>query len=128
MIKRRNTTQRIKILEYIRDVKMHPTAETVYNAVRKELPSITLATVYRNLNLLASEGEIVRLEINNEFHYDGDTSNHQHCVCSRCGRIHDIFQREISDYAMSHVKSKEFNPTSVNIIFHGICIQCEKRG
>ena len=87
-MKRRQTIQRIKILEYLEGVKTHPTAETIYREVKKELPTITLATVYRNLNLLADEGKIVKLEINNEYHFDADRSNHQHGVCKKCGKIY----------------------------------------
>jgi len=51
--------------------------------LKKILPTITLATTYRNLNILASDSEILRLEINNEYHYDADISKHQHCFCKK---------------------------------------------
>lgn len=121
MIKRRITVQKLKILEYLRSVKTHPTAEIVYGAVKKEIPTITLATVYRNLNLLDNEGKILRLEIGNEFHFDADISRHQHCVCRKCGKIYDVFQKEISEYAMKRINYNAFNPTDVQIIFYGHC-------
>lgn len=124
-MKRRSTVQRLRILDYLKVSEMHPTAEAVHNEVRKEIPTITLATVYRNLNLLAEEGKILKLEINNEFHFDGDTSRHQHCVCRECGMIIDVFQREISDYALKKVKNSSFDPISVQVIFHGLCEKCD---
>jgi Fur family peroxide stress response transcriptional regulator len=122
----RMTNQRLKIMEYLKSVKTHPTAEMVYNKVVKELPKITLATVYRNLNLLADQGEILRLEINNEYRYDADLSFHQHCVCKKCGKIIDLFQKEISRYALNKIRTNNFKPTSVNVIFYGICKKCKK--
>ena len=120
------TSQRMKILDYLRSVKTHPNAEQVYRHVKKKLPSITLATVYRNLNLLAEQGEILKLEINKEFRFDADICYHQHFVCKNCGKIIDVFQKEISEYAMKKVKSKDFKPQCVKIIYWGLCKNCDK--
>ena len=123
-MKRRMTNQRMKILEYLESVKNHPTAEKVYQAVRKGLPAITLATVYRNLNLLAEEGRILRMEINGEYHFDADMCCHQHCVCQECGKILDVMQKEISEHAMKKIKVRGFEPRCVNIMFIGSCKRC----
>jgi Fe2+ or Zn2+ uptake regulation protein len=124
--KRRMTSQRMKILEYLRKVKTHPNAEEVYRNVKKELPAITLATVYRNLNLLAEQGEILKLEINKEARFDADMCCHQHLVCRKCGKIMDVFQKDVSEHAMKKIKSKEFLPECVNIIFWGLCKKCTR--
>ncbi len=124
MAKTRLTNQRLKILEYLKSVKTHPTAEEVYRDIRTDLPAISLATVYRNLHFLADQGLILKLEINNELHFDGDTCDHQHCVCKKCGRIIDVFQADISKYALEKITLKEFEPLCVCIIFHGICKKC----
>jgi Fur family ferric uptake transcriptional regulator len=124
MAESRTTNQRIKILEHLRSVKTHPTAELVYEEVRKDLPAISLATVYRNLNLLAEQKQILKFEINGEFHYDGDICSHQHCVCGCCGKIIDVFQKSISDYALKNVNVRGFRPSCVCIIFNGTCNSC----
>ena len=124
----RNTIQRLKILEYLKSVKTHPTAETVFKEVVKEIPTITLATVYRNLNLLADHGQVLRLEINGEYRYDGDVCFHQHYLCKRCGKMNDCFQEEISKFALQKFKKQDFQPECVTIIFRGICKDCKKRG
>jgi Fe2+ or Zn2+ uptake regulation protein len=124
----RNTNQKLKVLEHLRSVKTHPTAEQVYIEVRKDLPAITLATVYRNLNQMAERREILRLEINKEYHYDGDTCCHQHCVCNKCGKIIDLFQENISKNALKKLDCKEFNAECVIVIFNGVCKGCKKRG
>lgn len=126
MKKTRMTSQRMKILRYLRSVKTHPTAEEVYKNVKKDLPAITLATVYRNLNLLADQGEILKIEIGGHFRFDGDKCCHQHFVCQKCGNIFDIFNQKISDYAMKNIRSKDFEPECVTIIFKGLCKKCKR--
>ncbi|MBU0459798.1 MAG: transcriptional repressor [Nanoarchaeota archaeon] len=120
----RKTIQKAKIQECLCSVKTHPTAELVYKEVKKEIPQITLATVYRNLNQMAKERKVLRLEINKEYHYDGDITNHQHCVCEKCGEITDLFKQEINDFALEKITN--FKPSSVTIIFEGICFHCQK--
>jgi Fe2+ or Zn2+ uptake regulation protein len=122
----RMTNQKLKIMEHLKNIKTHPTAELVYRVVSKDLPAISLATVYRNLNLLAEQGKILKLEINGEYHYDGFCDSHQHLVCTNCDKIIDIGQKEISNYAMRKIKSSDFELRSVRIIFYGICKNCKE--
>ncbi|MBU1201604.1 MAG: transcriptional repressor [Nanoarchaeota archaeon] len=122
----RNTFQKLKILEYLRSVKSHPTAEAVYKEVIKQIPTITLATVYRNLNTLAEQGEILRLEVNKEYRYDACIDTHQHFICEECGRVTDSFQEKISKYALQNIQSKNFKVNKVNITFKGICNKCSE--
>ncbi|PIY60147.1 transcriptional repressor [Candidatus Woesearchaeota archaeon CG_4_10_14_0_8_um_filter_47_5] len=122
--KTRMTNQRIKILNYLKNVKTHPTAEKVYRAVSQELPQITLATVYRNLNMLADQGEILRMEINNEYHYDAQQGFHQHLVCTKCGKIEDLFVDEISRCVTCNINKKNFLVETVDIIIKGRCKEC----
>ncbi|MFT4304643.1 MAG: Fur family transcriptional regulator [Candidatus Woesearchaeota archaeon] len=116
---RRLTIQKIKILDYLKKVKSHPNAEEVYNNVKKELPTITLATVYRNLNLLAEEGIIQRLEINHEYRYDAHCDNHQHFICTKSGKVFDIHDENINDYLMSKIDKDKFDTESVMVIYKG---------
>jgi Fur family transcriptional regulator, peroxide stress response regulator len=122
----RMTNQKLKIMEHLKNTKTHPTAELVYRVVSKDLPAISLATVYRNLNLLAEQGKILKLEINGEYHYDGFCDSHQHLVCTNCDKIIDIGQKEISNYAMRKIKSSDFELRSVRIIFYGVCKNCKE--
>lgn len=124
MTNSRNTEQRKKILEYLKSVNNHPTAETVYKEIKKDMLKITLATIYRNLNLLAKEGKILRLEVNKEYHYDACCSDHQHCICEKCGEITETFNEKITKYVMKNLKKPDFKPASVNIIFEGCCKSC----
>ena len=92
----RYSKQRETLLQYLRSVTCHPTAETVYLQVRKEIPNISLGTVYRNLNQLAEEGTILRLTANNGAdYYDGFIQPHLHILCTRCGKIDDGILRRV---------------------------------
>ncbi|MBD3313952.1 transcriptional repressor [Candidatus Woesearchaeota archaeon] len=121
----RITTQKIKILEYLWSVNHHPTADEIYSEVKKDLPAISLATVYRNLHSLAEEGDIQKIEVNKEFRFDGDISPHQHCVCKKCGNISEIFSKDIARHSMQNAETEDFEPHSVKTIFHGICRECK---
>jgi len=122
--KHRNTIQRVKILKFLKNSKNHPNAETIYKAVSKDIPTITLATVYRNLKILKERGEIIILEINKEYRYDASTGSHIHCICKNCGKIIDVMDDKIINYAMKNLKAKDFIPKETKIMFKGICKEC----
>lgn len=125
IVARRETKQRKEIIRFLKSVRTHPTAETVYKAVIKKIPTITLATVYRNLNLLASQKIIKRIEINNKYHYDGFADDHHHAICDKCGTIQDIYEKNLTLKTMSALKNQNtFNPESVEIIIKGQCAKC----
>ncbi len=87
---RRMTAQRQVILEELRRVKTHPSADELYEMVRRRLPRISLGTVYRNLELLAEQGSIARLDAaGGARRFDGDVSEHCHVRCLGCGAVAD---------------------------------------
>jgi Fur family transcriptional regulator, ferric uptake regulator len=87
----RNTRQRQVILEELRKLKMHPTAASLYGIVRERLPSISLGTVYRNLEMLCAAGLVQKLEFGGaEARYDGTVARHDHIRCVQCGRLEDV--------------------------------------
>ena len=123
MIKR-NTVQKMKIMEYLMSTKCHPTAEVVYAEVSKEIPTISLSTVYRNLNTMADEGEILKFEIGNEAHFDADTSFHHHVYCKVCKNVFDLHDQEIAKYIVENAKIPNFKVETTNLIFLGRCCNC----
>ena len=79
--------QRESIMEFLRGRDDHPTADTVYMNIRRVYPNISLGTVYRNLSLLASLGEITRITCEDGAdRFDAVTKPHYHVFCRRCGR------------------------------------------
>ncbi len=120
----RTTRQRLVILEKLRAVTSHPTADEIYAMTRERLPRVSLGTVYRNLDLLTRQGEIICLE-NAGFQkrFDGNTEPHYHVRCRRCGRVGDVMAR----FAMPHTagaRAEGFTLTGARIEFEGICHAC----
>ena len=89
---RRTTPQLAVVLEAVRTSGAeHPTAERIYDRVRRVLPSISLGTVYRNLQRLVQEGQIGAAQLGaRSLHYDPTAAPHDHFVCRGCGRVEDL--------------------------------------
>jgi Fur family ferric uptake transcriptional regulator len=120
------TTQRRVILDELRDSEAHPTAREVYDRVRDRLPRISLGTVYRNLELLSRRGLIHRLGLGtDERRYDGDTDDHYHLCCVRCGRIEDAPMAPLPHLEEMLGKAKGYDVTGHRIEFTGLCPSCK---
>ena len=91
MIEERKTSQKVFILEYLKNAPGHPSAHTVYREVKKKLPRISLGTVYRTLKSL-KEKSIVQEILSAESRYDGDIDSHAHFICQKCHKVFDIFE------------------------------------
>ncbi len=84
------TPQRICVLREL-EKKNHPTIEHLYDALRKENPSMSLATVYKNIATLKEKGIVIEVNISDgKMHYDIYSHPHVHLVCQNCGVIQDI--------------------------------------
>ena len=121
---KRNTLQKVKILEYLQSVHSHPTAETVYEYVKKEIPMISLGTVYRNLNVMSENNEILRLEVNGEFRYDANNCGHIHLICTKCGQIED---KQFEKNFLEKFNLGKFDVHCYSLIVKGICEKCFRR-
>ena len=87
----RMTNQRKVILEEVQRNHQHPAADEIYEKVRKRLPKISMGTVYRNLDILASCGLIKKIEPESrQMRFDGNTHDHYHIVCMECGKVRDV--------------------------------------
>ena len=87
----RLTKQRKLILDIIKSACYHPTAEQIYSLVKKQLLSISVGTVYRNLNVLVSQGLIKHIDIPGEaVRFDADLSDKAYFVCRKKGVIYDL--------------------------------------
>jgi len=125
MAQTRMTKQRAIILEALRSVTSHPTADEIYGMVRKKLPHISLGTVYRNLELLTNSGEILRLDrAGVQKRFDGNVMPHQHVRCKACGRIGDAMGG-VPAPAITEVSASGFTIHDVEVEFVGICEECE---
>lgn len=119
----RKTPQREVILNYLKNTKSHPTAEMVYEEVRKSLPSISLATVYRNLNMLAEQGQIQKIDTP-EARFDGNPEQHYHFVCQNCQRVFDKPDEDICGNLTSEWKNDGFSVEKIEVVGYGLCNKC----
>ncbi len=124
----RLTTQRQIILEELGKVTSHPTANEVYDMVRKRLPRIGLGTVYRNLELMAESGLILKLEVGGtQKRFDATTDDHYHIRCSQCEKVDDIdipVQHHINEIAKA---ATNYQILGHHIEFSGICSKCSQK-
>ncbi|MBN1624362.1 MAG: transcriptional repressor [Clostridia bacterium] len=116
----RYSQQREKILEFVKNTSIHPTADMVYEKLKREIPSISLGTVYRNLHMLAEQGLINKLSTGSGAdRFDGDTGGHTHFKCDNCGKIFDIDDNDKTDYPLT-----EHHITGKYVTYSGMCIDC----
>ena len=128
----RLTRQREVILEEVRKACHHPTADEIYENVRKKLPHISLGTVYRNLDVLAEFGLIKKIEPDfPQMRFDGNTKEHYHITCLHCGMIEDA-PIEPSGNSLKNLENALGNLTKHGIFGHklefiGLCSKCREK-
>ena len=124
----RMTRQRKVILEELRKVDTHPSADEVYEMVRKRLPRISLGTVYRNLEILSDSGDIQKLEPGCSLkRFDGNPAEHCHIRCIRCDRIADVPMASDLEIDLERVDSTDFEIVGHRLEFLGLCPRCSDK-
>jgi Fe2+ or Zn2+ uptake regulation protein len=116
------------VLRAVESVHSHPSAEQVYRIVRKDIPQISLATVYRNLHLLAEEGKIREVQFKGDsIRYDGMLEAHEHFYCTSCGAVEDL-PSTLPATTLSNLANK------LGVIieryaldYYGLCKKCKSR-
>lgn len=128
--KQRYSKQRETIYNVLINDQSHPSVDAIYMKVRQIIPDISLGTVYRNLNLLADQGKIARLNFDDGVvHFDGLMKPHYHLVCQECGSVEDVFVDEetMNEFIQRIQKDNISQISKVDILFHGTCGQCLKK-
>jgi Fe2+/Zn2+ uptake regulation proteins len=120
----RYSRQRELILNYLQSTKSHPSAEMVYNSLKKEHATLSLATVYRNLKLLAQDGTLICIPLPVE-RYDSDQSEHPHFWCKSCNQLMDMEEEDFRE-TMKQINRKSVHQIErCEILFTGICKNCQ---
>jgi Fur family peroxide stress response transcriptional regulator len=124
MAGKRYSKQRELIYECVKHTKEHPSAEMVYQWLKPENPGLSLGTVYRNLNLLADEGLLLRLSTAVD-RYDADLSVHAHLHCIRCNQVSDLDGNCNSLTQSFAAANPQVTLLSCSLIYDGICSHCQ---
>ncbi|HHY38696.1 MAG TPA: transcriptional repressor [Clostridia bacterium] len=125
LAKRRQSRQRDTVLKVLRGTKSHPTADWIYEQVKREIPNVSLGTVYRNLRLLKEAGEILELDFGAaQSRFDGNPKPHYHLVCVSCGSVLDVdmpVKRSLDEEAS---ESSGLKVLGHRLEFYGVCSRC----
>ena len=122
------TPQRLAIFKILKDNKSHPCAEEIYLKVRKEFPTISLATVYQTLDTLENIGGIRVLRFDKKrTRYDADLSLHHHLICVKCKKIMDLQYDFSKTLKLPRAVNNRFQVNEFKVLFYGICEVCKRK-
>ncbi|KAA0002083.1 MAG: transcriptional repressor [Thermoplasmata archaeon] len=120
------TPQRLEILRYLDENRVHPTVDEIYSSLKKKNPSLSKTTVYNSLEILRRHGIIQSLTISgSESRYDFRNDVHHHFLCKKCGKIIDI---DIKCPNIGKMLKSGHKVEEVHGYFKGICKKCMKKG
>jgi Fur family transcriptional regulator, peroxide stress response regulator len=124
---RRDTKQKEAILHVLRNTMSHPTADQIYDEVRKDISNISKGTVYRNLQVLEEDGAISVLNINGtQNRYEVKQKGHYHFRCEKCGRVFDLDEPIDKDLDERISRKTGFTVSHHQTEFRGLCKDCKK--
>ena len=118
----RFSAQREAVLNRVMNTNSHPTADWIFDEVRKEFPRISLGTVYRNLNQLVTAGQIREVRDENLTRYDGNIKPHEHIKCLQCGELFDVNVLP-EDFAVSPMLDDSFTVKDIQLT---LVVDCSK--
>jgi Fur family peroxide stress response transcriptional regulator len=125
----RLTHQRLEVVREVAQSDEHPDVESIYSAVRERVPTISLDTVYRTLATLGGLGLVRRVTATpGPTRYDANLSHHHHFVCTRCGVIRDVDDRELDAVRAPRAAAALGRVDSIEVQLRGVCVDCHKKG
>lgn len=119
------TQQRLAVYGYLLAQHTHPTADTVYQALCRDYPTLSRATVYNTMRALFRAGLLRIVTIDTEEqHFDADTTDHGHFHCTQCGELFDF---DLSAGAMRQCVPSGFQTALFDVYATGVCPRCQTR-
>lgn len=115
---------RMRIFDYLKVAKTHPTVDMIYKSLKPELPTLSKTTVYNVLDLFIKENIVVPVNLSSgEQRYEILAEKHSHFKCNVCGEVYDIPAVNLN-LAKEH--TKDFKIESEEVLLKGICSKCIK--
>lgn len=106
----------------------HPTVDFIFEHLRQEIPNVSLATVYRNLNQLTDSGNLKKLTAyDGTTRFDHNTHNHYHFICIQCNKVYDVPCDVAADLDQKVAEVTGLKVLNHEISFQGICHECQKQ-
>jgi Fur family peroxide stress response transcriptional regulator len=130
---RKHSKKREAILRTIRSTTFHPSAHWVYEKLKPSIPSLSLGTVYRNINLFRQEGSVISIGVvDGEERFDGFVIPHPHLICICCGKVFDLPCSDLPNLNAIIMKSPEkglegFEIDYQRAVFYGVCAGCAEK-
>ena len=122
------TPQRLAIYHVLANSKVHPSAEMIYNQLQPLYPTMSLATVYKTVEILKEIGLIQVLNAGEDsFRYDADVSMHSHIRCLQCGRVDDLHEIDTAPFVAQVASRTPYRLTGQQFYFYGYCPACQAK-
>lgn len=120
------TPQRLAIYNALAATTAHPSAEMIYNELQPIYPTMSLATVYKTIEILKELNLVQILNVGEDsFRYDANTSNHPHVRCMCCGRVDDLHGIDSIDFVSRVSSQTDYTIQGQQFYFYGICPKCQ---
>lgn len=124
-VHKRATRQLTVVYEALQGDHSHPSADEIYQRVRRTLPRISLGTIYRNLQRLVEEGKIRMFLLGERLaRYDPMLAEHDHFICQQCGRVEDVLLERNRQVNLAPLVHKGFTVTAHSLTIQGLCQKC----
>ncbi|MHB0939600.1 MAG: Fur family transcriptional regulator [Armatimonadota bacterium] len=124
---RRMTSQRAAVYQALSATTSHPTAEELFLIIRGQMPHISLATVYNNLEMLVESGLAIKLSGDRSARYDPVCTPHAHARCTGCGEVIDLPPHDVQSMLDVLTLPDGFHPSATAIDVEGLCADCKRR-
>jgi Fur family peroxide stress response transcriptional regulator len=128
------TPQRMAVYAVLKQTKEHPNVETIYKKLKPDYPAISLATVYKTVDILQKNGLIQELNVGDgSLRFDANTRLHAHVYCKSCGRVADVenfsFEQLQNQQIRENIAAETgFHVSAVQLYFYGLCSHCRQKG
>ena len=124
-MQRRDTKQRRLVLQGVQERRDHPTADTIYEAVRARDSRVSRGTVYRNLHLLSEEGDVYHVRAPGADRFDLRTDPHDHIICIRCKKVVDAPETRLLSLDAEVAAATGYRILCHQTIYEGLCPDCQ---
>lgn len=120
------THQRLAVFKALYTTVDHPSAEAIFNKLKKEIPTISLATIYKTLELFKEIGAIAEVNVLRTARFESNIEPHHHLICVECSRIEDVYDLSLNDLTREKAANFNYDIIGGRVEFRGYCPNCKR--